>query len=66
MSNRAQQGPGVSFCWHCNRQLQRAPGKGKGLFYFSLVVDQANNQHRVHQQCVRQVVGDGVKEFRHE
>lgn len=51
-----------SFCWQCNKQLQRAPGKGLGLFYFDLVVDQGGAQHRVHGgQCVREAVADGCK-----
>lgn len=53
-----------SFCWHCMRQLQRAKGKGLGLFYFELVVDRSDNEHRVHQQCLREVVGDGIKEVK--
>ena len=43
----AQSGP--SFCWHCNRQLRRAPGKG--MFYFVNVVDPDGNYHRVHGRC---------------
>lgn len=58
----ALQGAGApSFCWHCHRQLQRAPGKALGLYYFELVVDQDNRPHRVHQDCLPEVIGDGVK-----
>jgi len=57
-----RQGSGApSFCWHCNRQLQRAPGKGLGLFYFHLVRDAAGVQHRVHGGCVEGSVADGNK-----
>jgi len=66
--DRARQGAGApSFCWHCNKQLQRAPGKGKGLFYFHLVQDRDGIRHRVHGgRCVEDVVGDGVKVVSHE
>lgn len=51
-----------SFCWICHRQLQRAPGKGLGLFYFNLVRDRAGIEHRVHgEQCTREAVADGGK-----
>ena len=64
MSNKkARQGSGApSFCWHCNSQLQRAPGKGKGLFYFHIVTGPDGNQHRVHGgPCLRGVIEDGAK-----
>jgi hypothetical protein len=48
-----------TFCWQCNRQLMRAPGKGEGLFYFSLVMDKDGVEHRVHGGCVKQAVEDG-------
>ena len=66
MKQRMQQGSGSpSFCWHCFKQLQRAPGKGKGLFYFEIVRDQAGVDHRVHGgACLRLVVADGVKHIR--
>lgn len=51
---------GVPFCWHCGKQLVRI----KGGFKFALVVDQDQNEHRVHKDCVKQVVGDGVKELK--
>jgi hypothetical protein len=58
---KQRQGSGApTFCWHCTKQLQRAPGKGKGLFYFALVVDRAGVQHRVHGgPCLRGVTADG-------
>lgn len=59
---RMEQGSGApSFCWHCSRQLQRAKGKGLGLFYFRTVIDQDGVKHRVHGDCLAMVVGDGVK-----
>jgi hypothetical protein len=62
---RMDQGSGApSFCWHCSRQLQRAPGKGLGLFYFRLVEDQDGVKHRVHGGCVGLAIGDGVKEVK--
>ena len=63
MARRMQQGAGApSFCWVCMRQLQRAPGKGLGLFYFDLVVDPDGREHRVHgSQCFDQALADGAK-----
>ena len=59
---RMEQGSGApSFCWHCSKQLQRAKGKGLGLFYFRTVIDQDGVKHRVHGDCLSMVVGDGVK-----
>ena len=39
-----------SICWHCLKQLQRAPGQGLGLFYF-LLVREDGVEHRVHGDC---------------
>jgi len=51
-----------SFCWHCNKQLQRAPGKGLGLFYFHIVIGPDGHEHRVHGgKCLRGAVEDGSK-----
>lgn len=63
-TKKLRQGSGApSFCWHCNSQLQRAPGKGQGLFYFALVRDPAGVEHRVHgSPCLKQTVADGNKE----
>jgi len=59
---RSRQGSGApSICWVCLKQLQRAPGKGLGLFYFDLVRDPGGTDHRVHGQCVRVAVEDGNK-----
>lgn len=61
-NNRCEQGIGnPKFCWHCSKQLQRAKGKGLGLFYFRTVIDPQGTEHRVHNDCVKHVVGDGVK-----
>lgn len=59
---RARIGGGApSFCWCCNRQLQRAPGKGLGLFYFELVVKDGY-EHRVHQtRCLDEMIADGAR-----
>ncbi len=63
MKEQALQGSGSpSFCWNCSRQLQRAPGQGKGLFYFMLVRDRDGNTHRVHQQCLADTIGYGIKQ----
>ncbi len=66
MSRRMRQGSGApTFCWQCNRQLQRAPGKGLGLFYFELVRDRAGVEHRVHGfPCLDQAVADGAKHLK--
>lgn len=54
-----------SFCWQCNRQLYRAPGKGLGLFYYALVVDRDGKEHRVHGDCVPEATQDpGVKQLK--
>ena len=51
-----------SFCWHCNKQLHRAPGKGLGLFFFNLVRGPDGHEHRVHgSPCTRQAIKDGAK-----
>lgn len=47
-----------SFCWHCMRQLQRAPGKGLGLFYANIVRDKAGIDHRVHGDCTQMAIAD--------
>lgn len=62
MSKRMQQGTGSpKMCWHCGKQLQRAPGKGLGFVYFNLVIDQDGFEHRVHGDCTGEAIGDGVK-----
>lgn len=63
MSKPARKGSGApSFCWVCGRQLQRAPGKGLGLFYFELVRDRGGAEHRVHQSnCLPTAIADGNK-----
>jgi len=60
---KIRQGSGApSFCWHCNRQLMRAPGKGLGLFYFNLVLGDDGHEHRIHGgECTRQATSDGAK-----
>jgi len=65
---RMRQGSGApSFCWMCNSQLQRAPGKGLGLFYFELVRDRAGVEHRVHgDPCLADAIADGHKHVKQE
>lgn len=48
----------ISHCWHCNRQLMRK----KGGFHFAVLINQLNQEVRVHKDCVSQAVGGGVKE----
>lgn len=50
-----------SFCWHCTRQLQRAPERGLGLFFAHIVQDRAGVDHRVHGDCLPIAVDDGCK-----
>lgn len=52
---------GPSLCWVCGNQLQRAPGKGLGLFYFNLVTDRGCVEHRVHGDCTQPAIDDGCK-----
>lgn len=60
MSDRMRQGAGSpSLCWHCLRPLQRAPGRGRDLRFFHLVVDRAGVEHRVHGDCLPLVTADG-------
>jgi hypothetical protein len=54
-----RQGSGVSLCWVCLRQLQRAPGRNRGLFYFNLVRDRGGAEHRVHGDCTKPALDDG-------
>lgn len=49
---------GVSQCWHCSRQLVRI----KGGFKYAELIDVLGNVMRVHKDCVKQAIGDGVKE----
>lgn len=52
-NKKLEQGSGApSFCWECGKQLQRAPGKGMGLFYFWRVKDIDGREHRVHGDCL--------------
>jgi hypothetical protein len=62
---RCEQGIGPpSFCWHCSRQLQRAKGIGKGLFYFRRVQDTDGTIYRVHDDCVAACEEFGMKRLR--
>lgn len=65
MTAAARQGSGApTFCWHCMRQLQRAPGRRQGLFFFEIVRDQDGVDHRVHAACVQEAATDGVRHIR--
>jgi hypothetical protein len=57
MSRRFKDG-GVPFCWHCGRQLVRI----KGGFIHATLIDRIGNEMRVHKDCVKAAIGDGVKE----
>ncbi len=64
MATLAQKGSakdGPTFCWHCNKKLHHAPGKGLGLFYFQHVVGPDGIKRRVHDACVRLAVAEGAK-----
>jgi hypothetical protein len=65
---RMRQGSGPpSICWYCLKQLQRAPGKGRGLFYFEIVADRGGVEHRIHGgPCLRGAVDDGNKHIKQE
>lgn len=64
MRTRQLQGSGApTFCWQCGRQLRRAPGKGKGLFYFDLIEERGSGvMHRVHGACTKLAIADGHRE----
>ena len=59
--HRTFKSSGPSFCWHCMKQLQLKTGGG---FHFTLLQDQIGNVHRVHKNCVRHAIDDGVKEIK--
>lgn len=63
LPKKMQRGSGPpKFCWVCGKQLQRAPGKGLGLFYFNRVIDQGGVEHRVHGfPCTETAIHDGAK-----
>lgn len=59
---KSETGAGApSFCWVCFKQLQRAPGKGKGLFFFLRVVGADGEQHRIHGDCLADAKAEGAK-----
>lgn len=60
--NTGTKAEGPTFCWHCLAQLHRAPGKGKGLFFFSVVIGPDGERHRVHGDCEKLAIADGAKE----
>lgn len=45
-------------CWHC---LNRFVYKKGGGFIFEEVVDPIGHVHRVHLDCLKKVLGDGVR-----
>lgn len=54
---RARKGGGSpTFCWHCHKQLQRAPGRG--LFFYWVVRAEDDHEHRVHGDCVERCIAD--------
>lgn len=58
MKRRQFKTGGVSQCWHCSRQLVRI----KGGFIYAEVKDPLGNVMRVHKDCVKLAVGDGIRE----
>lgn len=58
-TRKASDGP--RWCWQCERQLQWAAGKGKGLFYYVLMRDKQAIPRRVHAGCVEAAKSDGLK-----
>ena len=60
---KMQQGSGApSHCFVCGSKLQRAPGKGLGLFYFNEVVGRDGVEHRVHGfPCTTDAIADGLR-----
>lgn len=48
-------------CWHCGRQLMTKKGGG---YTFATVKDQIGNISRVHKNCVKKAIGDGVREVK--
>lgn len=48
-------------CWHCLNRLMFKKGGG---FIFVEVIDPIGNVHRVHKDCLKHVVGDGIKEVK--
>lgn len=48
---------GISFCFHCGRQLWRI----KGGFIFAEILDPDGHRLRVHKHCQDQAVGHGYK-----
>jgi len=49
---------GNPLCWHC---LKRLVYKRGGGFTYREVVDGGGTVHRVHHDCERRVLGDGVR-----
>lgn len=68
--NRMLQGTGgPSFCWICDKQLQRAPGKGRNLFYFWLITDKRDPdqlKRRIHGGCMDEAIKQGYKDVSHD
>ena len=60
-THKASEGP--RWCWVCEKQLQWAKGKGKGLFYFVLAEDRQGIERRIHAQehCKDMAKADGMK-----
>lgn len=67
MTARCRQVTGApSFCFQCNAQLMRAPGEGAGLFFAHLVDDRkAGVVRRIHGECLRPALDDGLRLISH-
>lgn len=48
-------GGSPTFCWHCYKLLQRA---GNGLLFYHVVKDVDGREHRVHGDCLENVLTD--------
>lgn len=49
---------GATLCWHCGRHLTWAKG---GTVKYATVVNPIGQEQRVHLDCAKKVVGDGVR-----
>lgn len=61
MAKLTKEQRGATLCWHCLKHLMWAKG---GTVKFRLVIDPAGVEHRVHHECVKRVIGDGVREVK--
>lgn len=43
---------GPTFCWHCNKQLQRVGGVTGHYFFLLIEEKKAGTRHRIHGGCL--------------